>query len=181
MRKVLCILPALAGFALAACGSEPAVDAKNESVELVAGKVAASGMNPQPGRWQASLKIESMDMPGMPAQAKEAMNKSLSATQSYFTCLTPEDANKPNAEFFQRTAKNCKYDHFTMAGGKIDAEMTCGEGGVSTKMKMLGSYAGDMYDLKVSSQGEMQKGMPMTMTMSIASRRVGECNGTENS
>jgi hypothetical protein len=179
MRSPSATLILIGALALSACGSETSVDAKNESVESVANKVAASGMNPRPGRWQASLKIDSMEMPGMPAAAKQAMNKSLGAAQNYFTCLTPEQANRPNAEFFQKTAKNCKYDHFTMADGKIDAAMTCDAGGNATKMAMLGSYSGDVYDLKVTSQGEMQKGMPMNMAMSITSRRVGECNGTE--
>ena len=181
MRSAYACLPLLAALALSACGSEPGVEAKNESVESVAGKVAASGMNPRPGRWQATLKIDSMEMAGMPAAAKQAMNKSLGSAQNYFTCLTPEQANQPNAEFFQKTAKNCKYDRFAMADGKIDAAMTCDAGGSATKMTMLGSYSGDVYDLKVTSQGEMQKGMPMTMAMSITSRRVGECNGTEES
>jgi hypothetical protein len=33
--------------------------------------------------------------------------------------------------------------------------------------------------MHVKTQGEMQPGMPMSMEMSVAARRVGECTGKE--
>ena len=140
MRPGLAITASLALLALAACDSKDSVAAKNESPEAVAQKVAASDVRPRPGRWQGTFKLESMDMPGMPPQAREAMKKSMGTTQTYFTCLTPEQAAKPDASFFQKSAPGCVYEHFTMAGGKLDAEMTCPAGHGPTKMTMAGSY-----------------------------------------
>ena len=178
MKPIYRLVP-LASLALAACGSGGGVEAKNESPESVARKVAASDVKPRPGRWQGSFKLESMDMPGMPPQARAQMNKSMGAEQTYFTCLTPEQAAKPDASFFQKSAPGCVYNNFSMAGGKLDAQMTCPAGRGPTQMTMSGTYGEDDYSLKIVGKGELQKGMPMTMSIAVAMHRVGECNGTE--
>ncbi len=177
--SVLC--SAFAALALAGCGSGNTVDARNESPEAVAQKVAASGLTPRPGRWQANFKVESIDMPGLPPEAKEAMNKAMASSQSYFTCLTPEQASKPDARFFQKAAAGCTYDRFTMADGKVDAVMNCQPGRGPTRMAMTGTYGADLYDIKINGSGEMAKGMAMNIAMAVTSRRVGECDGTEGS
>jgi hypothetical protein len=178
MRLFVGLLPIVA-LALSACGDTNSVEAKNESVASVAGKVAASEVKPRPGRWQGTFKLESMEMTGMPPQAREAMKKSMGAEQTYFTCLTPEQAMKPDASFFQKSAPGCVYNHFSMAGGKLDAKMTCPAGNGPTEMTMAGTYGETDYDLKITGKGELQKGMAMNMSLAIAMHRVGECNGTE--
>ena len=118
MRSSALVLCLAAGTALSACGSDKGVDAKGESPEAVAAKVAASGMTPRPGRWQASFKLESMDMPGMPAGAREQVGKAMGTAQTYFTCLTPQQAAKPDASFFQKSAPGCTYERFHHDGRK---------------------------------------------------------------
>ena len=170
---------ALVVLPLAAC-KEEAVVGKDEGVESVAKKVEAANLKPKPGRWEASMKFEKMDVPGMPPQAKEAMNKQMNVSQTFASCLTPEEADQPSGSFFQKGAENCKYEHFVMADGRIDAAMACKERGSEMKMTMAGSYSENQYDLHVTSQGEMQPGMPMSVDMSITARRTGECNGSED-
>lgn len=180
MRTYALVIGLAAPLVLAACGSKSGVDAKNESPEAVAAKVAASGMTPKPGRWQATLKLESMDMPGMPAGAREEMSKAMATAKSYFTCLTPEQASKPDASFFQKSAAGCTYDHFTMAGGKIDAQMSCQPGRGPTRMTMTGSYGEELYDIKIQGSAAMGPGRQMNIGMAVSSRRVGECDGSED-
>ena len=178
MRPML-LLPLIAGLALAACHSKSAIDAKNETPAAVASKMAASGMLPRPGRWQADLKFVSMDMPGMPPAAREAMSKSMDTTKSTFACLTPEKAAKIDGSFFQKAAPGCTYDHYTMADGKIDALMTCPPGHGPTRMAMTGTYGNDVYNISIKGSSELAKGMPMNIEMAVTSRRVGDCDGTE--
>jgi hypothetical protein len=178
--RSLVVLPLLAAFTLAACQQEEAVVAENESVESVSKKVAAANIKPQPGRWESTMKFGKMDIPNLPAEAKAAMQKQLGAGQTFTSCLTPEEAERPDTDFFQKGAEGCKYDHFAMAGGRIDAAMVCKEQGTEMKMTMAGTYSQTSYDIRVQSQGEMQPGMPMSMDMSISSRRVGDCTGKEN-
>ncbi|MEO6718145.1 MAG: DUF3617 domain-containing protein [Novosphingobium sp.] len=177
--RALLMMPLFAGLALSACHSKPSVDAKNQSPEAVASQVAASGLLPRPGRWQADLKFVSIDMPGMPPAAREAMSKSMATTKSTFTCLTAARASKLDAGFFQKAAPGCTYDHYTMADGKIDALMTCPPGHGPTRMAMTGTYGNDAYNMSIKGSSEMAKGMAMNIAMEVTSRRVGECDGTE--
>lgn len=174
----LSTVAALAAVSLGGCKKEGVV-AKDESVESVAKKVQASNIKPRPGRWESRMKLETMDLPNMPPQAKAAMDKQMGVTQTFVSCLTPEQANKPDAGFFQKGAQDCKYDHFVMSDGKLDSAMTCKQGNQQVRMTMTGAYGTDSYDIRVNSQGEMQPGMPMSMAMTISSRRVGDCNGSE--
>jgi hypothetical protein len=169
---------AMAALSLGGCKKE-AVVARNESVESVAKKVDASNLKPQPGRWESTMKFEKMDLPNMPPQAKAAMNKHMAISQTFTSCLTPQQAEKPDASFFQKNASGCTYDHFVMADGKIDAAMTCNAADHAIKTTMVGTYTPTAYEVRVSSQGEMQPGMPMSTQVSIASRRVGDCTGSE--
>lgn len=180
--------PVALGAALAttltACGQNKGVTAENESAESVAKKVAEAGaqIRPQPGRWRNEMKLEKLELPNMPAQMKEAMNKQLGTSQTFITCLTPEEAAQPNAGFFQRGAQGCTYKHFAMVDGKIDAEMSCDRGqGRQQTMTMNGTYSNQAFDLRMSSQGQMTPGTTMSMTMAIKAQRVGECDGTEPS
>ncbi len=176
---LVAMLAAAASLAVASCGKKSSVEAENESPAAIAEKVAASGLTPRAGRWQGSFRVEKVEIPGMPPQAAEQMNKSMGMDRSYFSCLTPEQAAKPDARFFQKAAEGCTYDHFTMSEGKIDAVMSCKPGAGPTRMAMTGTYNADTYDLKITGGGELAKGMPMTIAMAVTSRRVGECNGTE--
>ena len=175
---VLCSAAGLALASLAGCKKE-AVVAQNESAESVANKVAAANVKPRAGRWEASMRLDKMEMPGMPPEAKAAMDKQANVTQTYATCLTPEEAEKPSTGFFQKGAQGCKYNHFVMADGRIDAETTCRPQGQEIVTKMTGTYSESSYDIHVETRAEMQKGMPMLMNASISARRVGECNGSE--
>jgi Protein of unknown function (DUF3617) len=179
MRSSALVLCLAVGLALASCGSKGGVDAKNESAESVAKKVAASDLKPHPGRWESAMKFEKMEVPGMPPQAQAAMQKGLGVTKTFISCLTPEQVNRPNAGFFGAHETGCTYQHFTMAGGTLDAEMTCNRAPMQMHMTMQGTYSPDSYAIRVSNQGEMAPGKTMSTTMAISSRRVGDCNGTE--
>lgn len=176
-------LAALAVLAAGGCGNDKAadskVDVKGESMASVAGKIAASNLTPQPGRWEAAMRLEKMEVGNMPPEVKAAMAQQQGMTQTYATCLTPEQAAKPNADFFKNDAKDCTYDHFTMAGGRIDAELTCKPVAGPTKMKMTGTYGPDLYDIRITSEGEMQPGIAMSVAMTVTSRRTGACTGKE--
>lgn len=177
--RILLILPAIAALTLAGCG-KGSVTAENESAEAVAKKVAASSIKPQPGRWESKVKFERLDIAGVPPEAKAAMAKQMGSEHTFSSCLTPEQVDKPNGGFFGGGGKDCTYKHFAMAGGKIDAEMTCGKEMFSQTMAMSGTYSETSYDIKVNSKAEVQPGKPMTVALAVAARRTGECDGKED-
>jgi len=176
------ILPLIAlstALALAGCGSGKSVTANNASVSDVAKKVADTGLAFNPGRWDSTMKFVKMDMEGVPPEAKEMMSKVLGKGKTYSSCLTKEQAEKPDSKFFGQADKNCTYDSFSMSGGKIDAKMTCkGEQGMQT-MTMQGSYTPETYDMTMAMNGTGPMGKAMSMEMQLSAKRTGECTGKE--
>lgn len=173
---IACSLP------LAACGAEPDVDVRNASVTDVANQVAGATSGDdyfvRPGKWRSTMTFEEISAPNMPAQIAEQMKRSMTAGQTSESCLTAADVKRPKEDFFTGADKSCRYDHFTMGGGKIDAKMRCSQGDTSQQMEMAGTYSPDRYDMRMTTS---MKGMPgpageMRMRMKIEARRIGECS-----
>src|SRR4051794_18101670 len=146
MRLILMI--AANGLVISACDKSPKVDEKNATPSEVAEKVRSSGVDQtmiSPGLWQSKVTIEKFDMPGMPPAIAQRMKATMadSRAEGFQTCLTTEDVAKPKEDFFAGKNKECRYNHFTMGGGKIDAEMKCGKGSGSQTMRMAGTYSPD--------------------------------------
>jgi hypothetical protein len=162
---------------LAGCSSEPTVDETNASVEEVAEKVREASRDDQfirPGKWLSSVTIEDMNMPGMPAEAADQMKRMMAQTHSSESCLTAEQVKQPKEEFFSGD-ENCRYDHFRMGGGKIDAAMRCQAGGGTQLMQMQGNYSPDNYEMRMNSRVEGGQGEGMTMRMKVEAKRTGDC------
>lgn len=177
------ILPLMAlttALALAGCGSEKAVTAKNESVSDVARKVSDAGLKFNPGRWDSTMKFVKLEMEGMPPEAKEMMAKILGKDRTFASCLSKEEAEKPDVKFFGQADARCKYDSFSMGGGKIDAKMTCKADQGPQTMTMQGSYTADSYAMTMSINGAGPEGKAMSMEMQISAKHNGACTGKED-
>ena len=173
---IACALP------LAACNNSPQVHEENASVDEVAASVreATGGARfIRAGEWKSSGTIEEMSIPGMSAadsaRMKQAMAKS--GIHEFSTCLTEEDVKQPEGKFFTGNDQ-CRYDHFTMNGGKIDAAMRCdAQGGGTQVMTMKGNYSPESYSMRMEMKTSAAPGTPgaMTMRMRVESKRVGAC------
>ena len=170
--------------ALGACNKSPEIHEKNVSVADVAQKVRDAGVGNggflDPGQWRAVSTLEDVSIPGMTAQAqaqmKQVMGKASNATFEY--CLTPEEARKPSGKFFGGKDKgNCRYEHFDMSGGKMDAVMRCeGEPPAGTvTMTMNGNYAYDTYTSHAQMKVDGGREGGMTMSMRTEAKRIGDC------
>lgn len=185
MQRTAVMIAAI--VALAACNKQGEVKAKNASVAEVAAKVRESGAGQnfvRPGLWESKVTIEQLDVPGMPPEMAGRMKSMMAEKQVHGSrnCLTPEDVKQPKEDFFAGQNKQCRYDHFTMGGGKIDAVMRCGAKGASQVMQMAGTYSPDSYQMqmsnKVEAAGKDVEGA-MAMKMRVEAHRVGECTGKE--
>lgn len=184
MKHVLLI--AAGAVALAACNKSPKVDEKNATPAEVAQKVRESGVDQslvRPGLWQSKVTIEKVDMPGMPPEMASRMKSMMAESRphDFQTCLTPEDVQKPNEDFFAGKNNECRYEHFTMGGGKIDAVMHCGKGAGASTMRMAGTYSPDAYQMQMATEAETgdEAGRAMQMQMRVEARRVGECSAKQ--
>ena len=174
------VILAAAAMPLAACDSGPSVSAENASAEEVAAKVADAGGTASfvsPGRWESKVTFEEMSMPGMTPEMAAQMKSIQGQVETDVSCLTPEEAAKPKEDFFGGDG-DCTYERFTMAGGKIDAAMTCESGGSTQSTVMKGNYSANAFDVRMTAKGSGEDA-GMSMTMSMEARRVGECDGSE--
>jgi hypothetical protein len=169
---------------LAACNSSPTVDAKNASVAEVAEKVEKAGGTDQflrPGKWLTKATLEELSAPGMPAGIADNMKAMMAKKAGTEQCMKESDARKPNADFFAGN-KNCRYDHFKMGGGVIDAKMRCSAGGGTQVMTMSGDYAPEEYHMAMTTEMDRGASGPagamgsMTMKMRVEGKRIGECD-----
>lgn len=184
MKHVLLI--AGAAIALGACNKSPKVDEKNATAAEVAQKLRESGADQgfvHPGRWQSRVTVDEFDVPGMPPEMAQRMKTMMAERQehSFETCLTPEDVKKPKEDFFAGKSKECRYEHFTMGDGKIDAAMHCGGRAGASVMQMAGSYSPDSYHMQTAMQMQGGRGdeRGISMKMHIDSQRVGECSAKQ--
>ena len=178
----------IAGIAaLAACNKSPDISVKNASVGEVAEKVrdaAGSGGLISPGRWETKVTVLDVEAPGLPPQFAQQMKQTIGKVQggTIETCLTEADVKKPKEDFFAGRSKNCRYDHFTMSGGAIDAQMNCAaaDGSGTMTMTMNGTYSSDSYEatMSMTSSGGGRMG-GMKMKSHTESHRVGACKGDE--
>jgi hypothetical protein len=173
--------------ALAGCNKSPQVHERNASVEEVATAVARSGVADdvylKAGAWQVTSTLEEMGIPGLSAEAQSEMKKLMGSrgNANYRFCLTPEQAKRPGGKFFNRQAdKNCRYDHFTMGKGKIDAVMRCAAPEGSMTMTVNGDYSADRYSTHVAMDMGASEGT-MKMKMRSEAHRVGECTAEDES
>lgn len=184
MKPVILAAAALAAL-IAACDSSPEVDVENANASEVAEAVRDSGISGddsfqvRPGKWESKVALLEIDIPGMPAEMQETMKRTFAERQpsSFTSCLTPEEAKKPKEDFFAGNDK-CRYDHFKMGDGKIDAKMRCDAGEGVQLMEMAGTYADEAYTMTMTTMREDAAGPGgnAKMTMRMDARRVGECD-----
>jgi len=173
---IACALP------LVACNKGPEVNEKDASVAEVAAKVRQSAGDQafvRAGLWESKVTIEKFEIPGMPPEMAQRMKTMMAENQEhgFQTCLTAEDVKRPKEDFFAGKDNKCRYEHFTMGGGKIDAAMHCGgKGGQTQVMKMAGTYSPDSYQMqtRMTMSGAGAEG-GMDMSMRVEAQRVGEC------
>ena len=180
MRHVLMLSVSL--LALAGCNSQPSVTATNASANEVAAKVAVAtrgGDLMSPGRWEGTITIKDMRMPGLPPEQQKMIAAKLGKSNAMISCVTPEQVKARHAFFTGDEMKRCTYDSFKMGGGKLDAKVSCNNEGSKMSAVMHGDYSPDSYRMEMSNQMGGEAG-GMTSTVVVDAKRVGECRGDED-
>ena len=181
MKRLAIILPTVA--LLSACNSSPTVKGENASVAEVAA-ATKDAVKLEPGRWETTVAILSVEGPGLPPGMADAM-KQQAKSQKVETCLTPEQAAKPPQDMLG-AAKNCTYEKFEMGGGKIDGTLVCKNmpGMPSGEMRATtsGKFASTSYDvvsettMDMPAMGGAQKGGKVITKTQVSGKRLGECD-----
>lgn len=123
-----------------------------------------------PGQWDISVRIDSAEMPGMPAAVARMMT---GRTTHVKHCITAADAARGPQDLL-RSNSGCQFTRYSMAGGKLSSEMTCRQGGATTTTTSTGSFTPTSFTAtgrSVTAGGPM----PMTMTSTSTGRLLGPC------
>lgn len=184
MKYCVCVIASV--LCLAGCNKGPTVELHNATNKDVAQAVAKSGVMTsdtmiEPGLWETKATYTEISVPGLPPQYAEKMKQDMAEGRDKPShhCIKPEDVKQPKENFFGGD-KNCKFQQFTMGGGKMDVAMLCHEEGATRSMNMSGSYTPTSYslDMAMNANGGSQSGM--NIKGHIDAHRVGECTGKED-
>lgn len=176
MRKIAIVSVMLA--VLAGC-DRGGVEMKNASVKDVAETMRKEGPEKfiDPGKWQQKVTLVSIDAPGMPKEARDAMQRAMSTAQVNEVCLSEKDARSPREDFFTGKDENCRYEHFNWGSGKIDLKLMCSHPNARQEMALAGTYAPKSYSMTMTmaNQGKRPEEQ-MKMTMKVDAKNVGQCS-----
>ena len=184
MKYAACVGISL--LCLAGCNKGPTVDVRNASGNEVVQAVKQSGVMTsatmiEPGLWESKVTVQEMNLPGIPPQYAAKMKQTMAEHRqdSSKHCLTAADVKKPKEDFFGAD-RSCRYEHFTMGGGKIDLAMVCHREGTTQNMNVSGSYTPTSYstDMAMNGAGGYEQGM--SMKMHVDAKRIGECTGKDD-
>jgi hypothetical protein len=169
-------LIAIATVLAAACGSPD--KAGNGAANAGAGESAATGGTAialTPGEWETTVDVTGLNIVGGP-QLPGGMSPPLPPPTTIRSCLTAEQAARPNANFLTGSGERggCNYEDFSMAGGRIQGTVTCSSGGTTMRTTMNGRFGADSYETESQSR-ITTNGMTMETAGRTRSRRVGDC------
>ena len=133
-------------------------------------------MKMEPGQWEATNEILSASAPGLP---KGALDQMVGQKTTVSNCVTPEQAEKPSANFLAaQKNSDCTYQDFSMEGGRVTGTMTCKGANMPGKMvmKMDGRYDPKSYDLDMEmNASDLGEGMSMALKAKTTGKWVGAC------
>lgn len=167
MRKTL--IAGVALLALAGC---------NKSAEPA--KTESEALKREPGAWKTDMKLVKLDMPGAPAELKDAMTAMMGQLKGVETCLTPEQAAQEDIAKSLANAPGekgeCSFTKKDIAGGKMDVAMVCTDPATKQQMNMTmtGNVAPKEATVHLTVSGK-QGELPLTMELEAKNVWTGPC------
>ena len=137
---------------------------------VLPGLASAAGVGIMPGQWDIAVTTDSIEMPGMPAGAANAMRGKAMHIQH---CITPADALKGPQEML-KSDKSCAFGKITTTGNVVHADIICKPAGGG----MMHSVSDSTYTpTGFTAHGRTVMTGPTTMTVvaTTVGKRIGPC------
>ena len=185
MKRILVLASACA--LIAACTDSAPADEANStdaadsgeeiSLNEVQEKIASEQIKPKAGQYRSSAKLISIDIPGAPPQLAEMMGKAMEAQTSEY-CLTQDQVDKGFEEMAKESQEgDCSFQKFDMAGGDIDAKMSCTvQGDAQMQIAMTGKGTETSMDMTMTLEGKVPQAGEIKMVMQSKQERIGDCS-----
>lgn len=178
MRKYLIV--GIAAMAISACsdkGADADGDGKVSNAEAKAEMADGGAMVMQPGEWETKVTFASIDGKGLPPQAAEAMKAKMAEGTTSKSCLTKEQVEKPDSDFFGAPPEaNCTFEDLNRSSTAMKVSMTCKPGGeMVIKSKMDGKFGATSYTMTIEQTTEGAAMGAINMKGKIEGKRIGDC------
>lgn len=171
-----------AAVSLAAC-NQPAPAGNVVAANATSVDVPARGTPKAPprvpGEWEYVSKVETLamqgDVPGIAERIKAGPQVSTRRQ-----CMSKEEAEEDIAEAVQKDRGACRFERIQAAAGGIAGTAICSNGSMEATGKMTGTVKPTAIDMtvdmtmKLPSPGTAPPSS-VTMRMTMAGRRVGDC------
>ncbi len=178
MQKLAMIIGAF--LAVTGCSNKGAdndgdgkITEKEASAEMAKGGATAM----KPGLWEIKVSVNEFAAPGVPAAMQSAMKESAAKGVTTKNCMTKEQVENPNADFFGgRKEAGCTYNKLDRSGNTMSVSMTCKPGGkMVSNIIMDGSFAAESYKMKMNQKIEGTPMGAMELKGVIEGKRLGDC------
>jgi Protein of unknown function (DUF3617) len=178
MKKLTIILGTL--LALSACSNKGAdndgdgkISEQEASAEMAKGGATAM----KPGLWEIKVSVSEIVAPDVPAAMQATMKESAAKGITTKNCMTKEQVEKPNADFFGgRKEAGCVYNKLDRSGNTMSVAMTCKpDAKIVLNASMNGSFAAESYQMDMNQKIEGMPTGPMEIKGKIEGKRLGEC------
>lgn len=158
------------------------------AIAIVAGCSKGGNVQQQPGEWETTSRIKSIEVPGAPPEAQAQIRAQVGQTQTRRECLTEAQARDPMGQMRAMLAQGgpasaCTFSDQTYSGGTIRIRGTCpapgGQG--SAQISVEGTYDATTMQGTMTMNAQAGANAPaggptgMNMTAEINGRRVGDC------
>jgi hypothetical protein len=181
-------LAAGAALALAGCQSADEKQAaatgeiklSNASMKDVARltKAARAKTVMQPGEWHTALHVVATDLSAYPEGPKRDAQMAAIKEQERDAagCRTADDLKPFDIDNLEQVAGSCTFPHYIQAGGKLDAEIQCGEGATNTVLIAKGTLSPTGYDVTIQQvSGAKGAANYLGLTLQAKGERTGNC------
>ncbi|MEE4538744.1 MAG: DUF3617 domain-containing protein [Erythrobacter sp.] len=174
------VLPSAAALVLAACGGGDAstgdadTDGDGSLSMSEAGRAVdrAGAVRPKAGKYEATIRMSGMEMPGMPAEM--AGGEGFTTSTQY--CLTQEEVDSGWEGMMKEGQEgDCNYERFDIDDGEMDAIMVCKSPDGDMRMAFSGTVGETASDLTATMTGGINGGEEGTMQFTAKHRRIGDC------
>lgn len=108
----------------------------------------------KPGLWETRVTFTEIHAKGLNVKQEKKLLKDISNQLSGRSCLSAQQARKPEAKFFAGGHSNdCKYRKFVIADGRLDMSVGCSMKAMATiDMDMQGQVDSTKLDLDITPE-----------------------------
>lgn len=144
----------------------------------------------QPGRWEITRRVVSMEMPNAPPEVSAQLrSQPAQPPEVAYDCITPQQAANPIEDIRQTLIHeqpnlSCTPTTQIFGNGRIRLGLDCRglNGEADQRLAMVGTYTATTLRAAVSTRTATAMAGAMQLVQAentMIGRRVGECNGTE--